>query len=79
MGIIVYWGLYWGPPMLGNYHMGRSHNCRYQFGGSNGKDYSIISGSILGSAYLGEARYKAYMRHESLRLPVSGQLDYATR
>ena len=20
--IIVFWGLYWGPPILGNYHMG---------------------------------------------------------
>ena len=20
--IIVFWGLYWGPPVLGNYHMG---------------------------------------------------------
>ena len=21
---IVYWGLYWGPPVLGNYHLGDS-------------------------------------------------------
>ena len=22
--IIVFWGLYWGPPILGNYHIGVS-------------------------------------------------------
>ena len=23
---IVYWGLYWGPPILGNYHIGLSRD-----------------------------------------------------
>ena len=22
MRIIIFWGLYWGPPILGNYHLG---------------------------------------------------------
>ena len=21
-GIVIVWGLYWGPPILGNYHLG---------------------------------------------------------
>ena len=33
MRFIVFWGLYWGPPILGNYHMGVSQNEVYLFGG----------------------------------------------
>ena len=24
--IIVYWGVYWGPPILGNYHIDIDHS-----------------------------------------------------
>ena len=33
IGIIVYWGLYWGPLILGNYHMNAKKNV---FGGGGG-------------------------------------------
>ena len=23
--IIIYWGLYWGPPIMGNYHVDNTH------------------------------------------------------
>ena len=37
---IVFWGLYWGPPILGNYHMG--------WCGVGGLRYSFDVGSGVG-------------------------------
>ena len=40
--LITYWGLYWGPPILGNYQLEMPVGAK-----------SNLRGSILESAYLG--------------------------
>ena len=43
---IVFWGLYWGPLILGNYHIVLSNNQGYLFRALYNRN---ILGSILGS------------------------------
>ena len=64
--IIFFGGLYWGPPIWGNYH-----KPMLSTPGPHNKDYKIIIclGSILGSPYFGKLPYvSAWMCSQHLLL-----------
>ena len=59
--IIIFWGLYWGPPILGNYHMVESRYVEYIIWNIDLSPKVVLWEPPLGPKYIFYTHRKPYL------------------